>query len=165
MPCLSLCKAGSQRGRSEVRPSGRDRDRDGVHRPFDENCLAVCCVADDVELVALVEERGLAGVQVLGPVLAVVGVFGVAASDEAEDLAVVGDGEHDAVSEAVDQLAGGRGGRDAGCEHLVVGDALAVEVADQGRPAVWRVAGADARVAGDVLPEPLGEVGLGPAPG
>ena len=65
----------------------------------------------------------------------------MAASDEAEDDAFVADREHGPVAEPVDQPAGGRGGGDAGGEHLVFGDAEGVEVSDEGGPAGGGVAG------------------------
>ena len=116
----------------------------------------------DEELVALVEQQGVGGVEVLRSGLVVVGRVGVAASDEPEDLLVVDDGEHGAVAEPVDESSGGGGGGDAGGEHLVVGDAVAVEVGDEAGPAVGGVAGADVGVVGEVGAEPFGEVGLGP---
>jgi len=118
-----------------------------------------------VELVALVEQRGLAGVEVLRSA-GVAGV-GMAPTDEAEDVPVgVGDGEGDPVAEVVDQPTGVSGSYgDAGVGHFLVGDAVGAQVADQGGPAGGCVSGVNERVAGEFGPEPFGEVCLGPRPG
>ena len=70
-----------------------------------------------------------------------VGAVGMAASDEAENDAVMPDREDGPVAEPVDQPAGGGRGGDAGGEHLVFGDAEGVEVSDEGGPAGGGVAG------------------------
>ena len=120
-------------------------------------------VGDDaVELGALVEQDGVGGVEVLRPgVLVVVGQVGVAASDEAEDLVVVGDRQDDTVAEPVDQGPGAGPGGQAGLEELVVGDAAPAEVVDQGGPAGGCVPGGDVRV-GAPAGQSLVEVGPGP---
>ena len=72
-----------------------------------------------VELVALVEQGRLAGVQVLRDVVACVGV---ASADEAEDSSGgVSDGEDEAIAELVDQAVGAASlDGNAGNRHLVV---------------------------------------------
>lgn len=89
----------------------------------------------------------------------------MAAGDEAEDLAVMGDREDRAVAEAVDQVAGGGLLGDAGEDHLAVGDSQSAEVADEGGPAVGGVAGSVAGIACDVGVEPVDEVVVCPGVG
>ncbi len=71
-------------------------------------------------------------------------------------------GKHDAVAEPVDETAGAGDGGHAGGDHLLVGDSAAAEVVDQSGPAGRGLAGPEARVIGQVLTEPVGEVGLSP---
>jgi len=86
---------------------------------------------DAVQLLALGEQDGVAGVEVLGAGLGggvgagleVVGV-GVAPTDEPGDDAVVVDGQDEPVAEGVDGLAGAGGLGQAGGEQLVVGGAV-----------------------------------------
>ncbi len=140
-------------------------DGDGVHGAFDDHrdgAGTECAV----ELVALVEQRGFAGVEVLGS--------GAGRHQQRRGCGVrrsrgcplrVGDGEDDAVAELVDESSGGGGAGDAGGEHLGVGDALLAEVVDEVRPAGGGVAGLDEWVACQVGAEPVGEVLLGPGAG
>ena len=108
------------------------------------------------------EQDGVGGVEVLRPgVLVVVGQVGVAASDEAEDLVVVGDRQDDTVTEPVDQGPGAGPGGQPGFEELVVGDASPAEVVNQGGPPAGCVSGADVRV-GAPAGQSLVEVGPGP---
>ena len=65
-------------------------------------------VADDVQLGSLVEQQGVGGVEVLRAGPFVIGPLGVAASDEPEDLSVMGDREDDPVAESVDEASGRR---------------------------------------------------------
>ena len=108
------------------------------------------------------EQGGVGGVEVLRPGVVVVGEVGVAAADEAEDLAVVDDREDDAVAEPVDQTAGAGPGGHPGGEHLVVGDAAAAEVVDQAGPPAGAWPGRNRGSSVEVLAEPVGEVVPGP---
>ena len=87
---------------------------------------------------ALVEQGCVGSVEVLRrPRAGVVVVGGVAAPDEAQDLPVgVGDGQHDAVAEPVDEPTAGRGRGESGGEQFGIGDAAAAQVVDQGGPLV-----------------------------
>ena len=112
------------------------------------------------------EERGFAGVQIFGSGFPVVWRRGVAACDEAEDIAaVVFDGEGDAVAELVDESAGGRGAGDPCGKHLNIGDAMVSEVGDEGDPACGCVSGLDERMPGQVGSEAFGQIGLRPGAG
>ena len=114
---------------------------------------------------------GVSGVlRYFGPPLSAVGAeFGVAAADEAEDLgppvAGDGDGEGDAVAEPVDEPSGRGDGGDTGGDHLLVGDAVAAQVGDEVGPPGGCLAGPVVRVAGEVGPEPVGEVVASPRVG
>ena len=149
------CERGSEGCEAAVAAVAAQGYGDRVHRAFDDHRGgAESEVA--VELVALAEQRGLGGVEVLRSGFRVVAGGGVAAGDEAEDLAVgVGDGEGDAVAELVDQLAGGCDAGDAGGDHLCVGDAELSEVVDQVGPTCLRVSGLDEPVSGQVGAEPF----------
>ena len=133
-------------------PAGR-RDGDGprVEWPFDEDQRRIGDVqlgCEPEELGALVEERGVGSVEVLGTGCSVVRCGGVATTDEPEDVAVVKDGHDGPVAEAVDESARAGSGGDSGLCHLLVGDSQSPEVGDQVGPAgggVARIQAGDAR--------------------
>ena len=139
------------------RPRAGEGDGDRVDRPFhDDRDLTAGEVVAAEQLGAFVEQRGFGGVEVFRSGEGGVGGVGVASADEPEHLSVVvGDGEDDPVAEAVDESAGAGGGGDPGGEHLLVGDAAAVEVVDQPGPAGRGLAGPEPGVAGQVLPHPV----------
>lgn len=92
---------------------------------------------------------------------------GVTAADEPDDLSAVGrgvaDGEHESVAEGVDEPAGRGVLGQAGREELVLGGAVAAQVAGEGGPAAGGIAGSGVGVGGEVeAAEPVGEVGLRP---
>ena len=158
-------QGGAQGCDADVLRVAGEGDGQGVEGSFDQDrCRALLEQVGDgaVELGALVEQDGVGGVEVLRPgVLVVVGQVGVAATDEAEDLVLVGDGQDGSVAEAVDEGPGAGPGGQADLEELVVGDAAPAEVVDQGGPAGGCVPGGDVRV-GAPAGQPLVEVGAGP---
>ena len=74
-------------------------------------------------------------------------------------------GKHGPVPEPVDEPSGGGGVGDAGGEHFEVGDAVPAQMVHQCGPAVGGVAGAEAVAGCQVVVEPAGQVGAGPAAG
>ena len=165
---LLLGQGRAERGHAEVQAGAGDRDGDRVHRALDDHrdgALGEQLVDDAEQLGALVEQRGVGGVEVLRSGLVVVGEVGAAAADEAERLALVDHREHHAVAEPVDEAAGAGLGRDAGGEHLGVADAAAAEVVDQVGPPGRSLTGAEPLVAGEVDAEPAGEVVAAPRVG
>jgi hypothetical protein len=74
-------------------------------------------------------------------------------------------GEDESVPEPVDDPSVAGGGGQAGLGELEVGCAVAAQVADEVGPSGGCVAGLHVRVAGQVGPYPLGEVGLSPRAG
>jgi hypothetical protein len=85
-------------------------------------------------------------------------VAGVPASDEAENLAVVNDGQDQPVPEPIDDPPIPGPGDDSGELHLLFGDAVLAKVPGEGGPAVGGVAGQEAGVVGDVDAESFGQV-------
>ena len=71
------------------------------------------------ELRSLVEQRGVAGVEVFGSGPVGIGEVGMSSTDEAEDLAVMDDREDDPVAEPVDQPAGACHGGDTGDQSFL----------------------------------------------
>jgi hypothetical protein len=136
---LGVGERGAERGDADEVTVTGEGDGDGVHRAFDEYHGGSLGqrgrrLGEAVQLVALAEQIGLGGVEVLRSGLgrvAVVTVMGwVAATDPAADLGVaisVGgfDGEDEAVAELVDDAAGGGDPAKAGADDLLVGRAVA----------------------------------------
>jgi hypothetical protein len=87
---------------------------------------------------------------------------GVPAANEADDLAVVDDREHDAVAEPVDETAGAGNGGHSGGGHFIAGDSAAAEMINQSGPAGRGLAGPEAYVIGQVLAEPVGQILVSP---
>ncbi len=107
---------------------------------------------DAVEDLGLLVDRGLGGVEVLGPVVRLVELAGAEADDVPADVA---DRPHQPAAEAVDGAAAALLG-EAGEEQLLVAEALAAQEAREVVPALGAVA--DAEVLGGGLVEaPLGE--------
>ena len=165
---LLIGQGRAERGHAEVEAGAGERDRDRVHRALDDHrdgALGEQLVDDAEQLGALVEQRGVGGVEVLRAALVGVGEVGAAAADEAEDLALVDHREHHPVAEPVDEATGAGLGGDAGGEHLGVADAAAAQVVDQVGPPGRRLTGAEPLVAGEVDAEPAGEVVAAPRVG
>ena len=124
--------------------------------------LAGLVVAGAEQLCSLVEQRGVAGVEVFrsGPVG--IGQVGVSSTDEAEDLAVTDDREDDPVAEAVDQPAGACHSGDTGDRHFLIGDPVPPKVINEVGPAGGCVTGLEPDVVADVCAEPVGQIMLRP---
>ena len=140
-------------------------DGDGIHRAFHDHrdgADGELVVEGAEELCSLVEQRGVAGVEVFrsGPVD--IGEVGMPSTNESENLAVMDDREDDPVAEPVDQPAGACGDGDTGDHHFFVGDPVPPEVVDEVGPACGCLTGLESEVVGDVLAEPVGQILLRP---
>jgi hypothetical protein len=150
---LLVGEGGAEGCDAEVAGVGGEGDGDGVERSFNEDrdrAVPVWLVEDPVKLVALVEQRGGGGVEVLRSGVVGVVPVGLAAADEPEDLPVRDDGEEESVAEAVDESAGAGDGGQAGGGEFLVGDAVASQVGGKGGPGVRGLSGSVVGVAGKV---------------
>jgi len=114
------------------------------------------------QLCSLVEQRGVAGVEVFGSGPVGIAEVGMLSTDESEDLAVVDDREDDPVAETVDQSAGACKSGDTGDGHFLIGDPVPPQMVNEVGPAGGCVTGLEPGVVGDVSAEPVGQVLLRP---
>ena len=158
---VGLCvgERGAERGDADVVAVAGEGDGERVEGAFDEDRDGAGgqrrgSLGEAVQLVALGEQVGLGGVEVLGNGSArfVAVVVGVAAADPAVDLRAVADGEDEPVAEAVDDPAGGGVAAEAGGDDLGVGGAEAAQVVGQRGPAGGGVAEGEPVVVGRSVP-------------
>ena len=163
--CLLLGQRCAERCNPDVASLAGEGDGDGIHRAFHDHRdgpVRGLVVEGAEQLRSLVEQRGVAGVEVFrsGPVG--IAEVGMSSTDESEDLAVMDDREDDPVAEPVDQPAGACHGGDTGDRHFFVGDPVPPQVINEVGPAGGCVTGLEPDVVGDVCAEPVGQIMLRP---
>jgi len=124
----------AERCNPDVAPLTGEGDGDGIHRAFHDHWDGAdreLLVGGAEELCSLVEQWGVAGVEVFGSSPVDIAEVGMPSTDESKNLAVVDDREDDPVPEPVDQPAGACGDGDTGDQHFLVGDPEVSEVVDE----------------------------------
>ena len=99
----------AERCNPDVTPVAGEGDGDGIHRALHDHRDGAdreLVVEGAEQLCSLVEQRGVAGVEVFGSGPVDIGEVGTPSTNESENLAVMDDREDDPVPEPVDQPTG-----------------------------------------------------------
>jgi hypothetical protein len=156
------CAKGSN---PDVTALAGEGDGDRIHGAFHDHRDSTdgeLVVEEAEQLGSLVEQRGVAGVDVFGSGQVDIGEVGTPSTDGSEDLAVMDDREDDPVAESVDRSAGACGDGDTGDQHFFVGDPQLSEVVDEVGPACGCLTGLEPGIVGEVCAEPIDQILLSP---
>src|SRR4029453_6893783 len=118
----------------DVTPAAGEGDGDRIHWAFHDHRDSVAgelVVEGAEQLCTLVEQRGVAGVEVFGSSPVDIGKVGTPSPNESENLAVMDDREDDPGREPGAQPAGACSDSDTGDHHFFVGGPVPPEVVDE----------------------------------